>query len=81
MTRVLMFGMLGDVAGWYERALADVPPTLSALRDQLAAENPRLAEVLARPGVHAVVDKTMVRGDVALPPGCEIAFLAPMSGG
>jgi len=81
MVSVLLFGMLGDAAGWRERALADVPPTLSALRDRLAAENPRLAEALAQLGVRAVVNKAMVRGDVALSPGCEVAFLSPMSGG
>ncbi len=81
MARVLLFGMLGDAAGWRERSLGEVPATLFALRDQLAAENPRLAEVLARPGVQAAVDKALVRGDVALAVGAEIAFLPPMSGG
>lgn len=78
---MLLFGMLSDIAGWRERSLAEVPPTLSALRAQLSAESPRLAEALARPGVLAAVDKALARGDVALAPGAEIAFLPPMSGG
>ena len=81
MARVLLFGMLGDVAGWRERSLAEVPATLSALRAQLSAESPRLAEALARPGVQAAVDKALTRGDVALGATAEIAFLPPMSGG
>ncbi|WP_158913066.1 MoaD/ThiS family protein [Caulobacter sp. S45] len=81
MARVLLFGMLGDAAGWRERTLAEVPATLSALRALLSAETPRLAEALARPGVQAAVDKTLARGDVALTQGCEVAFLPPMSGG
>jgi sulfur-carrier protein len=81
VARVLLFGMLGEAAGWRERSLVEVPPTLSALRAQLAAESPRLAEALARPGVQAAVDKALARGDVALGPGVEIAFLPPMSGG
>jgi molybdopterin synthase sulfur carrier subunit len=81
VARVLLFGMLGEAAGWRARELAEVPTTLSALREQLAAESPRLAEALARPGVQAAVDKALVRGDVALAAGAEIAFLPPMSGG
>ncbi len=78
---MLLFGMLGEAAGWRARDLAEVPPTLSALRAQLSTESPRLAEALARPGVQAAVDKAVVRGDVALAAGAEIAFLPPMSGG
>jgi sulfur-carrier protein len=81
VARVLLFGRLGEAAGWRERSLAEVPPTLWALRAQLGAESPRLAEALAQPGVQAAVDKVLARGDVALVPGIEIAFLPPMSGG
>jgi molybdopterin synthase sulfur carrier subunit len=81
VARVLLFGMLGDVAGWRERALDPVPPTLSALRAQLSGEDAALAAALARTGVQAAVDKAVARGDVALTPGCEVAFLPPMSGG
>jgi molybdopterin converting factor small subunit len=40
-----------------------------------------LGEALAGKGVQATVDKVLVRGDVALPTGAEVAFLPPMSGG
>jgi sulfur-carrier protein len=81
MARVLMFGRLADVAGWRERSLAETPATLSALRTLLAAENPALGAALAGKGVQVAVAKAIVRGDVSLPKGAEVAFLAPMSGG
>ena len=81
MARVLLFGRLGDVAGWRERELEPTPPTLSALRARLGAADPRLGEALALKGVQAAVDRALARGDVALTPGCEVAFLPPMSGG
>ena len=81
MARVLLFGPLRDLAGWRERAFDPAPATLSALRAVLAAEDPRLGVALAGPGVQAAVDKTLVRGDIALTAGAEVAFLPPMSGG
>ena len=81
MARVLLFGPLRDVAGWRERAVDPTPATLSALRAALAAADPRLGEALDGPGVQAAVDKTLVRGDMALAAGAEVAFLPPMSGG
>ena len=81
MVRLLLFGRLADVAGWRERALDPAPASLSALRGHIAAEFPELAEALNAKGVQAAVDKVVVRGDVALAPGAEVAFLPPMSGG
>jgi molybdopterin synthase sulfur carrier subunit len=81
MARVLLFGRLRDLAGWRERPLEPPPATLSALRAQIAAEDPALGEALAAAGVQACVDKALVRGDLVLAPGMEIAFLPPMSGG
>ena len=81
MARVVLLGRLRDVAGWRERAIDPLPATLGALRDLLAREDARLGEALAGRGVQAAVNKTLTRGDVALAPGDEIAFLPPMSGG
>lgn len=81
MARVLLFGRLHDVAGWRERALDPAPSTVSALRTRLAEENPSLGEALRRPGVQVALDKMIVHGDAPLHPGCEVAFLPPMSGG
>ena len=78
---VLLFGPLRDLAGWRERLVDPAPATLSALRTQLSALDPRLGEALAGPGVKAAVDKAITPGDPALHPGAEVAFLPPMSGG
>ena len=78
MARVLLFGRLADVAGWREREVAGA--RLSAIRAALGADL-ALGEALAGPGVQAAVDATLVRGDVALAAGAEVAFLPPMSGG
>lgn len=81
MSRVLLFGRLGDLAGWRERRIEPAPASLSALKALLAAEDPSLGEALDAKGVQAAVDKALVRGDAALSADCEVAFLPPMSGG
>ena len=79
MARVLLFGRLADVAGWRERAVPG--ETLSAVRAALSSASDQLAEALSGKGVQAAVDQVIVRGDAALTPGSEVAFLPPMSGG
>lgn len=79
--RVLLFGRLSDVAGWRERAFDPAPTSLFELRARMGKEDPALAVALAGPGVQAAVDKALVRGDRALTPSCEVAFLPAMSGG
>ena len=79
--RVLLFGPLRDLAGWRERALDPAPSTLRELKAALAAEDPALGEALSGAGVQAAVDKVVARGDMALGPDAEVAFLPPMSGG
>lgn len=81
MAKVILFGRLQDIAGWRERALKPVPPTLLALRDLLSREDFRLGEALVGKGVQAAVNKAVTCDDVILNPGDEIAFLPPMSGG
>jgi len=78
---VLLFGRLSDLAGWRERAFEPPPASLSALKALIAAEDAALGAALDGPGVQAAVDKTIVRGEAALAPGAEVAFLPPMSGG
>jgi len=79
MARVLLFGRLSDVAGWRSRDIAS--DTLTALRDLLCGEDVHLAEALRAPGVQVALDQAIVRGDAALSPRSEVAFLPPMSGG
>lgn len=79
--QVLLFGRLSDIAGWREKRFDPAPMRLSALKALIASEDHALGEALDGPGVRAAVDKALVRGDVALKAGCEVAFLPPMSGG
>ena len=79
MARVLLFGRLSDLAGWRERDLESA--TLSALRTLLSSQDAVLGEALAGPGVQVALDQVLVRGDAALSPRSEVAFLPPMSGG
>ena len=79
MARVLLFGPLRDVAGWRERELPAA--SLAELRAALAAEDPRLAEALAAPGVQVALNQAIVRGEAQLTAAAEVAFLPPMSGG
>lgn len=81
MVRVLLFGRLQEVAGWRERMIEALLPTLSSLQAELSRQDAVLGQALARPGVQVAVDKALVRGDPALPAGAEVAFLPPMSGG
>lgn len=81
MAKVVLLGHLRDVAGWRMRSIEPLPATLFALRDLLGREDAALGEALAGRGVQAAVNKTLTRGDIALNPGDEIAFLPPMSGG
>jgi molybdopterin synthase sulfur carrier subunit len=79
MARVLLFGPLRDLAGWRERELAAA--SLDEIRRALGAEDPRLGEALAAPGVQVALNQAIIRGEAAVPPGAEVAFLPPMSGG
>lgn len=79
MARVLLFGRLSDLAGWREREIDS--GFLSALRTRIGQDDPTLGEALAGPGVQVALDQVIVRGDAALGPRTEVAFLPPMSGG
>jgi molybdopterin synthase sulfur carrier subunit len=81
VARVLLFGRLRDLAGWRERAFEPTPARLAHLKAMIAEMDPILGEALDGPGVQAAVDKALVRGDIALAPQAEVAFLPPMSGG
>lgn len=76
---MLLFGPLRDLAGWRERDVAG--DSLAAIRALLMAQDPGLGEALSGPGVRVAVDQAIVRGNVSLSAGSEVAFLPPMSGG
>lgn len=79
MARVLLFGPLRDLAGWREREVEAA--TVAEVRAFLAREDADLGAALSGKGVQVAVDQAIVRGDVAVGPRSEIAFLPPMSGG
>jgi molybdopterin synthase sulfur carrier subunit len=79
--RVLLFGRLGDLAGWRERAIDPPPASLFALKALIAAADAALGAALDGAGVQVAVDKEIVRGDRTLAAGAEVAFLPAMSGG
>ena len=79
MARVLLFGPLRDLAGWRDRRIE--AGSIEALRAAIADEDAELARALAGPGVQVAVDQQVVRRDVALSTGSEVASLPPMSGG
>ena len=79
--RVLLFGRLGDLAGWRERAFDPAPASLAALKALIAAQDAALGVALDGPGVQAAVDRMIVRGETMLAAAAEVAFLPPMSGG
>ena len=79
--KVLLFGRLGDLAGWRERTFEPAPVSLAALKALIAAQDAALGAALEGPGVQAAVDKVIVRGDASLSASAEVAFLPPMSGG
>ena len=79
MARVLLFGPLRDLAGWRERDIEAAG--VFALKSLIASEDPDLGEALSGKGVQVAVDQAIVRGDMALSPRAEVAFLPPMSGG
>jgi molybdopterin synthase sulfur carrier subunit len=81
MVRVLLFGRLGDLAGWRERTFDPAPDRLSTLKAMIRLADEALGDALDGPGVQAAVDRVLMRGDIALTPGAEVAFLPPMSGG
>ncbi len=79
--RVLLFGRLGDLAGWRERTFDPAPASLSALKALICVQDAALGAALDGPGVQAAVDRAIVRGEALLAAGAEVAFLPPMSGG
>ncbi len=80
MACVLLFGALRDLAGWREQ-IFDGVSDLDHLHSDIARLYPDLAEAISGPGVQVAVNKALVRGNIILSAGAEVAFLPPMSGG
>lgn len=80
---VLFFGKLRDVAGAAGISVPVAGQSLSQLRRQVAEGNPALLEALSHASVRVAVNHEIVEvgTDPIIPPGAEIAFMPPMSGG
>jgi MoaE-MoaD fusion protein len=78
---VRLFGGLWERAGGRRRVQVTVPDdaTVADLRAQLAADHPRLAELLPR--VNVAVDLEVARPDQPLAGAREVAVLPPVAGG
>jgi MoaE-MoaD fusion protein len=78
---VRLFGGLWERAGGQRRLRVTVPDdaTVADLRAQLAADHPRLAELLPR--VNVAVDLEVARPDRPLAGAREVAVLPPVAGG
>ena len=79
--RVLLFGHYRDIAAPDGTLTVEAPAgvTTADLARLLAAQNPRLADLLARTRV--AVNAEFADPNTSLADGDEVAFLPPMSGG
>jgi len=78
--KVLLFASARDAAGCAE-VECDVPEraTVQAALERLAAEHPRLVELL--PSCRAAIDDDFASRDAVIPEGAVLAVLPPVSGG
>lgn len=77
MTRVRYFAAAAEAAGTDSEERSE--PTLTALREAVAAEHPALADILPRCAV--MVDGVRSDGDLALDDAELIDVLPPFAGG
>lgn len=80
--QVRYFASLREALGPVEAVEVEPGATVGALRDALIARGGRHAEVLARGrAVRCSLNQTMCQDDATLPPGAEVAFFPPVTGG
>lgn len=84
MAKVLLFGALGDLAGWSERDIA--AGTLGALKQKIAGEDALLAEQLDRKTTLVIMNDALFpaslrRDEQPVGQDDEWAFGPPVSGG
>lgn len=79
---VRFFAALREAVGTASLTLDTQAATVGALRDELIARGGVWAEALARgKSVRASVNQTMADEAAPLPPGAEVAFFPPVTGG
>lgn len=80
MIDVLLFGSLQDLAGT-DRLQMHFQATPAELINLLDADQPVLAEALRQPQIMVAINQTIAELDTPLLPGCEVAFMPPVTGG
>ena len=80
-TTLHFFGGAAEAAGGYVREVpsSETPATLGGLIEQLSAENPDLARILAVSSY--LVNERSAREDTELAPGARVDVLPPFAGG
>ena len=79
---VKYFASIRETIGTGQEVVATTATTVGALRDELLARGGAHAEALARGrAVRAAVNQVMGDEATALPPGAEVAFFPPVTGG
>jgi molybdopterin synthase catalytic subunit len=76
---MLYFAAAREAAGAAREELAEVPPTVAALRVALAALHPRLARLLPR--CRLAVNEEFAPDEAPVPDGAEVAVVPPVAGG
>jgi len=78
MITVEYYGILKGILGTREESYPH-RPTMGELVDSVAERHPEIAGAL--PGTAMACNEELVHRDAALPEGCTVALLPPVSGG
>ena len=80
--RIKYFASIREALGLGHEELSTTAPTLDALRAELIARGGAYAEALAPVrAVRMALNQALSDGTAALPPGAEVAFFPPVTGG
>ena len=79
--RIRFFGSLAEAIGREAEVAVPTGAQVGDVRRKLAELYPQAAAMLGRPAVRACIDDRMAAEDEGVPPGAELAFLPPLSGG
>ena len=81
MITVLFFASLKEVIGASSMTIALADVRLSQLIEHLISDHPSWREALTAEKIVISVNQEIVRGDVLIAAGDEVAFLPPVTGG
>lgn len=83
MIKILVFASLREQLGCNELILkeGEYPSSLFALKEQLADQDDQWREVMTSNRTLVALNQSMIRQDVTLHPGDEVAFFPPVTGG